>query len=256
MENEKKYEDHPADDVLPGPDFNVEGAESSEPGHHSEDEKPHAESEAPEGLPTTDSPSPSGPCDDLPDVDAKLLKQLDGRLESIAETEQRLFSEVREMHKLYHSEFAGRLKAMQDELEQYRKIDKGRAYDDILAAIARIYVNNETLTDEVAEPKTKKSIRYMLMDIEDLLGVYGMEKLRSEPGVKRNPRHCQILGRIPTDDPAKHDTVAKSYNSGFYIGNRTVIKEVVDIYIYEGAVPIGETDEGQIIEAGDTPATE
>ena len=86
--------------------------------------------------------------------------------------------------------------------------------------------------------------------------VYGMEKLRSEPGEKRNPRHCQILGRIPTGDPAKHDTVAKSYNSGFYIGNRTVIKEVVDIYIYEGAVPIEETDESQIIEAGDTLVTE
>lgn len=67
--------------------------------------------------------------------------------------------------------------------------------------------------------------------VEDLLGVYGMKKLRSEPGEKRNPRHCQILGRIPTGDPAKHDTVAKSYNSGFYIGNRTVIKEVVVIYI-------------------------
>jgi len=256
LENEKKYEDHSVDDVLPDSDFNAEGAESSEPGHHSEDEKPCAESEAPEDLHTTDTPSPSAPCDDSPDVDAKLLKQIDGRLESIAETEQRLFSEVREMHKLYHSEFAGRLKAMQDELEQYRKIDKGRAYDDILAAIARIYGNNETLADEVAEPKAKKSIRYMLMDIEDLLGVYGMEKLRSEPGEKRNPRHCQILGRIPTGDPAKHDTVAKSYNSGFYIGNRTVIKEVVDIYIYEGAVPIEETDESQIIEAGDTLVTE
>ena len=114
LENEKKYEDHPADDVLPDPDFDAEGAEFSEPGHHSEDEKPRAESEAPEGLPTTDSPSPSTPCDDLPDVDAKLLKQLDGRLESIAETEQRLFSEVREMHKLYHSEFAGRLKTSLD----------------------------------------------------------------------------------------------------------------------------------------------
>ena len=256
MENEKKYEDHPADDVLPGSDFDAEGNESREPGHHSENEKTCAESEAPESLHTTDTPSPSTPCDDSPDVDAKLLKQIDGRLESIAETEQRLFSEVREMHKLYHSEFAGRLKAMQDELEQYRKIDKGRAYDDILAAIARIYGNNETLADEVAEPKAKKSIRYMLMDIEDLLGVYGMKKLRSEPGEKRNPRHCQILGRIPTGDPAKHDTVAKSYNSGFYIGNRTVIKEVVDIYIYEGAVPIEETDESQIIEAGDTLVTE
>lgn len=262
MEDEKKYgdiispdEDHPADEILPDSGFVAEGAESSEPGHHLEDEKPRAESEAPEGLPTTDSPSPSAPCDDLPDVDAKLLKQIDGRLESITETEQRLFSEVREMHKLYHSEFAGRLKAMQDELEQYRKIDKGRAYDDILAAIARIYGNNETLADEVAEPKAKKSIRYMLMDIEDLLGVYGMEKLRSEPGEKRNPRHCQILGRIPTNDSAKHDTVAKSYNSGFYIGNRTVIKEVVDIFSYESQA-VEEVEKNSTIETGDFPVEE
>ena len=160
------------------------------------------------------------------------------------------------MHKLYHTEFAGRLKAMQDELEQYRKIDKGRAFDDILSAIARIYGNNETLADEVMEPKAKKSIRYMLMDIEDLLSVYGMEKLRSENGEKRNPRHCQVLNRISTDDPSKHDTVAKSYNSGFFIGNRTIIKEVVDIFIYDGQIPVSETEEDQTIETGDIPATE
>ena len=58
MENEKKYEDHPADDVLPGSDFDAEGAESSEPGHHSENEKTCAESEAPESLHTTDTAFP------------------------------------------------------------------------------------------------------------------------------------------------------------------------------------------------------
>lgn len=161
------------------------------------------------------------------------MRLIGERLEGIASTEQRLFSEVREMHKLYHTEFAGRLKSMQEELERYRKIDKGRIFDDILAAIARIYGNNETLAEEVSEPRAKKSIRYMLLDIEDLLNTYGMEKLRSMPGEKRNPRHCQILNRISTDDPEKHDTIAKSYNAGFFIGNRTVIKEVVDIYFYE-----------------------
>ena len=89
-----------------------------------------------------------------------------------------------------------------------------------------------------------------------MIGVYGMTKLRSEQGEKRNPRHCQILGRIPTDDPAKHDTVAKSYNSGFYIGNRTVIKEVVDIYIYEAVAPVEEAEENQLIETGDIPVSE
>lgn len=183
-----------------------------------------------------------------PDLEVSEIK-MEERLHNIEDTERRLFSEVREMHKLFHSEFAGRLKTMQDELEQYRKIDKGRIYDDILAAVARIYGNNETLADEVAESKAKKSIRYMLMDIEDLLGVYGMEKLRTQQGDKRNPRHCQILNRIPTDDPAKHDTVAKSYNSGFYIGNRTVIKEVVDVYIFEGQSVLEENEDKQITEA-------
>lgn len=161
------------------------------------------------------------------------LKQMNAKLENIAETEQRLFSEVREIHKLYHTEFAGRLRTMQDELDQYHEIDKGRVYDDILAALARIYNNNENLDEETEEPKVKKSIKYMLMDIEELLGMYGMLKLRSMPGEKRNTRHCQVVKRISTSDPAKHDTIAKSYNSGFYIGNRTVIKELVDIFIYE-----------------------
>ena len=68
MEDEKKYgdilspdEDHPADDVLPDSGFDAEGAEASESGHHSEDEKPPAESKAPEGLPPTGEPSSSAP---------------------------------------------------------------------------------------------------------------------------------------------------------------------------------------------------
>lgn len=192
-----------------------------------------------ETIPHKDKPT------DEPKAAPNLLDNIDSKLDGISDMECRIFSEVREMHKLYHSEFAGRLKSMQDELEQYRKIDKGRAYDDILSAIARIYGNNETLADEVTEPKAKKNICYMLLDLEDLLEVYGMSKLRSSQGEKRNPRHCQILNRIPTDDSAKHDTVVKSYNSGFYIGNRTVIKELVDIYFYEGQASKPDTESSQ-----------
>ena len=277
MEDEKKYgdgttpgEERYTDTDLADSGFAAEGAGS----HYAEGIEQPIESDAraeppaedvPADPPTEDTPVEpstkdvpvrSAPKGDLLLIDADCLKQIDGRLESIAGSGQRLFSEVREMHKLYHTEFAGRLKAMQDELEQYRKIDKGRAYDDILAAIARIYGNNETLAEEVAEPKAKKSIWYMLMDIEDLLNVYGMTKQRSSQGEKRNPRHCQVLNRIPADDPAKHDTVAKSYNSGFYIGNRTIIKEMVDVYIYEGQAPAKEAGEEQFIEAGDMLAAE
>ena len=73
----------------------------------------------------------------------------------------------------------------------------------------------------------------MLLDILDLLEEYGVQRLKSNSGDKRNPRHCQVLERIPTDDPALHDTIVASHNSGFYMENRTIIKEMVDIYLYE-----------------------
>lgn len=150
-----------------------------------------------------------------------------------AEASKKTFAELREIHKLYHNEFAGRLKSMQDELDAYHKADRGHAFDGILSAIARIYGNNETLVDEIADPKTKKHVKYMLLDILDLLEEYGVQRLKSNSGDKRNPRHCQVLERIPTDDPALHDTIVASHNSGFYMENRTIIKEMVDIYLYE-----------------------
>lgn len=254
MEDEKKcvdsgfpIDERPADDVLQDDGFNNEVKENLEEGSHLKDSEYIVEESVSE---ETDGES-SNPQDNSPPGAEDCNKRIGERLQNIEDTERRLFSEVREMHKLYHSEFAGRLKTMQDELEQYRKIDKGRVYDDILGAIARIYGNNETLEEEVADAKAKKSIRYMLLDIEDLLSVYGMTKLRTQQGEKRNPRHCQILNRIPMDDPAKHDTVAKSYNSGFYIGNRTVIKEVVDVYIYEGQSILEENEDKQLTEAED-----
>lgn len=253
---EIKPNEQPNEEVLLDPISTTEDADVIVTDQHPKEEKPSHEADQtanPLSAGELDSQSPQ---EDQSFTESEHWQQINGKLESIVGTEQRLFSEVREMHKLYHSEFAGRLKSMQDELEQYRKIDKGRAYDDILGAIARIYGNNETLADEVVEPKAKKSIRYMLMDIEDLLSVYGMEKLRSKLGDKRNPRHCQVLNRISTDDPAKHDTVAKSYNSGFYIGNRTVIKEVVDVFIYEEPARTIELEEVNNIEAGDNPVKE
>lgn len=244
------------DDVHPSPDAESEEAGESE-SRRPEEGEPSGENGAPENPPEKNEPLPTPSQPENPPAAVDCLNQIQGRLESIDGTEQRLFSEVREMHKLYHTEFAGRLQAMQKELDRYHEIDKGRAYDDILESIARIYVAYETLPEEVEELKAKKNIEYMLMDIEDLLKQppYEVEKLRSAPGEKRNPRHCQVLKRIPTDDPAKHDTIAKTYSSGFHVGNRTVVKEQVDIYIYEESAAAKAMKKDQTIETGDTPET-
>ena len=261
MEDERKNEDeffadeeYMAKEESSDLDSDAENNKGSEPVQEAKEVDDEADTSENRELGTTETSCLPG--EDSSSKNTDYLMNIDKKLEEIAGNEQRLFSEVREMHKLYHSEFAGRLMSMQNELDQYRKIDKGRAFDDILSSIARIYGNNETLADEISEPKAQKSIRYMLMDIEDLLAVYGMMKLRSSPGDKRNPRHCQVLNRILTDDPAKHDTVAKSYNAGFYIENRTVIKEVVDIFVYEKKISLIKSEEDQTIETGNTPVEE
>lgn len=161
------------------------------------------------------------------------LEKIGRDIAESAEASKKTFTELREIHKLYHNEFAGRLKSMQDELDAYHKADRGHAFDGILSAITRIYSNNETLVDEISDPKTQKHVKYMLLDILDLLEEYGVQRLKSNPGDKRNTRHCQVLERIPTEDPALHDTIVASHNSGFYMENRTIIKEMVDVYLHE-----------------------
>ena len=169
----------------------------------------------------------------LTQVQAENLISVEKNINEILHNEEKLFDEVRAMHKLYHKEFEDRLRSMQSELDRYHDIDRGRVYDGILSALARIYCNYETIVDEIEDPKLKKNMRYLFLDLEDIMKEFGMDKIRSEPGARRNTKHCQVKQRIATDDSDKHDTIIKSYNSGFGIGNRNVIKEVVDIFFYE-----------------------
>ncbi|MDR1841216.1 MAG: nucleotide exchange factor GrpE [Holophagales bacterium] len=163
------------------------------------------------------------------------VERLEQNIKAIAESSGKTADTVREMHKLYHTEFANRLKSMQDELERYREMEKGRAFDGILGGVAKLYSEYEPVideTDEMPDDKLKKRIRYMFMDILQLLEENNVLKQKSDPGVKRNTRHCQVIERVPTNDPALHDTVIQSRSTGFYIENRSLIKERVDIYLF------------------------
>lgn len=187
-------------------------------------------------------PIPAQEAEKIPDADAlhdrsganaELITKVTQATAAVSGTLAGISSEIHELHRLYHNEFAGRLKSMQDELDRYHDADRGNAFDGILSAIARIYINNESLIDEISDPKTRKNVKYILLDLSDLLEEYGVLKLKSEAGDKRNVRHCQIVERIPTDNPDLHDTIAASHSTGFYKGNRTIIKELVDVYFFD-----------------------
>jgi hypothetical protein len=160
------------------------------------------------------------------------LERVEENVKSIKDSSDKIAGEVREMHKLYHNEFAGRLKSMQDELERYREIEKGRAFDGILNEVAKLYSDYESVLDDITDIKAKKKVNYLLMDILQILEANGVYKQKSGIGDKRNTRYCQVIERIETDDPQLHDTIALSRSTGFYIENRALIKELVDIYLY------------------------
>lgn len=180
---------------------------------------------------------------ETPEGDAKAEDSGDGaefavlfeKLDAMESSAAKAAVDIRELNKLYHSEFSGRLKAMQAELEHYHELEKGRMFDGILIEIAKLYNNNEFVVDEAADEKLKKQLSYLFQDMLQLLESNGVSVQKSAPGDKRNPRHCQVVERIAADDPEKHDTVAKSVNTGFYIENRTLIKEMVHVYLHSAA---------------------
>ena len=142
---------------------------------------------------------------------------------------------MQEMHKLLHNEFAGRLRGMQVDLDTYRERERGFIYDGLLAELASLYSDNchlLELASEGVDPKLEQQLGYLFESISGMLERFEVTMMRSKVGEKRNNRHCQVLRRIPTTDENLHDTVVTSYNIGFYIDNRTLVKEKVDIYVY------------------------
>ena len=158
------------------------------------------------------------------------MTSLNHKLENIEATTSKSDKTMQELHKLYHTEFAGRLKKMQEELDNYHEVDKGRIHDDVLIDIAKLYSANEDLVGLLGNER----IKYLFMDLLQILESNGVTKLKSKTGVRRNTRHCQVIEQTPTDNQELHDTVVESMNTGFYIENRTFIKEIVHVYVFKG----------------------
>lgn len=169
------------------------------------------------------------------------LDELSGKIGSIEEQSATAAREMRELHKLYHTEFAGRLKKMQGELDGFHEVGKGRVFDDILKELAKLYSNNAAAVEEIVDEKLRKQLGYMFEDLLQIFEQYGVSTLKSKAGERRNPTHCQVIERIHTDDPALHDTVAKSLSTGFYVDKRTLVKEMIHVNIYKASTENGST---------------
>jgi capsid portal protein len=72
----------------------------------------------------------------------------------------------------------------------------------------------------------------MLHDILQILESNNVKMQKSKPGDKRNKKYCHICDRIMTFNKELDDTVILSHKTGFYVENRFLIKELVEIYWY------------------------
>lgn len=198
--------------------------------------------------PTEEVSAPETPSEPAPDKSGQLdgiqiaLGELSGKIGNIEEQSETAAREMRELHKLYHTEFAGRLKKMQGELDGFHEVGKGRVFDDILKELAKLYSNNAEAVEEIADEKLRKQFGYMFEDLLQIFEQYGVSALKSKAGERRNPMHCQVIERIHTDDSTLHDTVAKSLNIGFYVDKRTLVKEMIHVNIYKAPIENGQTN--------------
>ncbi|MCL2498011.1 MAG: nucleotide exchange factor GrpE [Symbiobacteriaceae bacterium] len=161
------------------------------------------------------------------------LSSFGSAMQQVATDTSQLLQETKQLHRLYHNEFAGRLLSMQEELEGYRERAKGTLFHHILGEIAKLYSNNAALLPTVTDEKIAKQLDNMFLDLLQILESYDVRKQESAVGEVRNPRHCQVVGRHHTTDPSLHNTVARSISAGFYIENRNLVKELLEVYIYE-----------------------
>ena len=151
--------------------------------------------------------------------------------ENIKQLSDRIFSELREIHKVCQNFIAGSLVKAEEELDTYHSIDRGRAFDDVLRNIASVYIDYEDLPEIVGNEKARKRIGYMLADILQVLESYGVEIQKSTHGEERKLRLTKTAECIETDDPKLYGKIARSKRTGFRRGNDALIKELVAVYI-------------------------
>lgn len=132
-------------------------------------------------------------------------------------------------------------RGMQQDIDSYKEQLSGERFDGILKDIATIYVEyGSVLEDGSMEERTKKNLKSMFEQLEDILTDYGADIIRSNEGDVRRPRVTKVINKLSVNDESKHNTVAKSRKPGVVRDRVILYPEFVDIFIYE---PNNESEE-------------
>jgi hypothetical protein len=126
---------------------------------------------------------------------------------------------------------------MQNDLDVLKEQQSGEQFNPILKEIASMYVEYQTLLeDETISDLSKKNLKALFEQMEDLLIDYDAEITRSEVGDTRQTRSTKIIEKVSTTDQEKHNTIATSRKPGFLRGRTVLYPEFVDVYVYDPTI--------------------
>lgn len=153
---------------------------------------------------------------------------------------------------------------MQKDIDALKEQQSGEQFNPILKEIASIYVEYQRLLeDESISDLSRKNLRALFEQLEDLLTDYEAEIIRSEIGSARQTRSTKIIGKLPTAERDKHNTIAMSRKPGVIRGRTVLYPEFIDVFVYDPTIiteaaagtATADTEEKQDAASGDYEIT-
>ena len=154
---------------------------------------------------------------------------------------------------------------MQKDIDALKEQQSGEQFTPILKEIASMYVEYQRLLeDESISDLSRKNLKALFEQLEDLLTDYEAEIIRSEIGSARQTRSTKIIEKVPTAEKDKHNTIAISRKPGVIRGKTVLYPEFVDVFVYDPTLitetvdgtATADTEEKQDATLGDNEITE
>ena len=123
---------------------------------------------------------------------------------------------------------------MARELESLKELQRGEQFTPILKSIAAVVVEyRKLLTDESISRRTRRTLKILFDELEEILSEYDAEIFTSTVGSVRRPLQTKIINTVATDDKNLHNKIARSRRPGVVRNGRTIYREFVDVYVFE-----------------------
>ena len=132
---------------------------------------------------------------------------------------------------------------MQRELESLKEQQRGEQFTPILKAVAAVCVEyRKMLTDESISRRTRRTLKLLFDELEEILSEYDAEIFSSEVGEPRRPLLTKIVNTVTTSNKSLHNTIARSRRPGVMRGGRMLYREFVDVYVYDAAAGVKKSE--------------